>query len=227
MSSSLVKPNSFHNKCIKIVSKFVECHDPLRFELVDAAKGVFSLRNSNNVIIKKAQPRFYLLKVKKNTGLYLHVSVTLKAPFIRASLEKSHEFEGISIQFLQGTGKLFCRAEWDVKKNRDKLEHPQPHWHWGYDKVTIYSQGFEDNLAVVAQGYDFMQELAENDSTIPLIDFEDLHYAMAAKWTIQDSALEDFDIHRLYKWLENCITNVIDQYNYQVNKGSFESSKGW
>ncbi len=27
--------------------------------------------------------------------------------------------------------------------------------------------------------------------------------------------------------LKNCISNVIDQYNYQVNKGGFESSKNW
>lgn len=50
---------------------------------------------------------------------------------------------------------------------------------------------------------------------------------MAAKWTAQDSAIEEFTAQRLYNWLRNCISNVIDQYNYQVNKGGFESSKNW
>ena len=73
----------------------------------------------------------------------------------------------------------------------------------------------------------FLQEVVGFQSTLPSIDFEEMHYAMATKWTAQDSAIEDFTVQRLCNWLKNCIANVIDQYNYQVNKGGFLSSKTW
>ena len=172
-------------------------------------------------------PLFYLLKVKNSKGLYLHVDATIKAPERGASLERNHDFEGISLQFLQGTGNLFCRAEWDVKKKNDKLTHPQPHWLWGYvgkeEEFDLFNPTETD--AIPEGG--FLQEIVDNTSTLPNIDFEELHYAMAARWTVQDSAVEEFTVQRLQTWMKNCIKNVIDQYNYQVNKGGFVSSKEW
>lgn len=226
MSNSQIKPKDLFSNCITIVSKFVESHDPLQFELIDMTKGVYALRNSANAISMDDDPQFYILRVKNNKGLYLHVSVTAKAPYPGASVEKNHEFEGISVQFLQGTGRLFCRAEWDVKKKMDKLEHPQPHWHWGGEKVEK-PQTFVATANMDGQGGGFMEELSTDQPSLPSIDFQELHYAMAAKWAAQDIAMEEFTQQRLYNWLKNCISNVIDQYNYQVNKGSFESSKAW
>lgn len=228
MLSSQVKPKFFLDRCLSIVSKFVERLDPLTYEIVDDSKVLYSLCNTTTKITMDGHPHFYLLRVKNSKGLYLHVDVTIKAPERGASMERNHVFEGISVQFLHGTGKLFCRAEWDVKKKIDKLAHPQPHWHWGYEKGAEEPIGFvADDAAAVEQAWDFMQEAADNQQALPEIDFEELHYSMASKWVSQDAAIEDFAIPKLYNWLQNCIANVIDQYNYQVNKGSFVSSKQW
>lgn len=226
MSSSQVKPKSFLDRCITIISKFVERHDPLTYEIVNNSKVLYALCNANTKITMDGNPRFYLLKVKKSEGLYLHVDITIKAPERGASMKKDHEFKGISVQFLQGTGNLFCRAEWDVKQ-KDELKHPQPHWHWGYEHKREESMMFGGEFIEDVQEGGFMQEVPDVVSSLPNIDFEKMHYAMAAKWTSQDSTIEEFSPQYLYKWLHNCIANVIDQYNYQVNKGSFESSKNW
>lgn len=226
MARNQVKPNVLFKQLITIVSKYVESHDALIKELIDSDKGTYSLRNTEVPITMDGSPGFYLLKVKKTKGLFLHVSVTLKAPKRDASLDSIHDFEGISIQFLQGTGRLFCRAEWDVKKKKDKLEHPQPHWHWGGEKEEEKPQAFVPSATGAGQG-SFMEALSTDEPSLPAIDFKELHYAMAAKWAAQDIAIEEFTQQQLYNWLKNCIANVIDQYNYQVNKGSFESSKAW
>lgn len=227
MSSNLVKPKVFLKQCISVVSKYVENHDPVQYERIDFTKGLFSLRNVGRAITMDGHPRFYLLRVRNSEGLYLHVSVTLRPYVIGSSLESVHEFEGISVQFLQGTGNLFCRAEWDVKKKNEKLEHPQPHWHWGYEKMDKEPQLFELDDAGVGQADSFIQDIVKVEPVLPSIDFEELHYAMASKWATQDAAVETFSVPRLQTWIKNCITNVVDQYNYQVNKHRFESSKGW
>ena len=227
MPNRLVKPKSFLKQCTLIVSKYVECHDPLRFELVERSKGLYVLCNTNNKLVMEGDPSFFILQVKNSKGLYLHVSTTLKAPYIGASAESNHDFEGISIQFLQGTGKLFCRAEWDVKKNSDKLEHPQPHWHWGTLNLIEEPSDFDVNNINPVTGSNFLQEIVDTPSALPSIDFEELHYAMCAKWVLQDTAVEEFDERSLYNWLKYCIENVIDQYNYQANKSRFVSSKNW
>lgn len=227
MPSNQLKPKIFHSQCIGIISKYVECHDPLQFVLIDTVKGVYALRNTTTSFSIDGDPRFYLLLVKNSKSLYLHVSVTLKAPRKGASLETNHEFEGISVQFLQGTGRCFCRAEWDVKKTKEKLDHPQPHWHWGDEEESKETEKLETKITDEEQEGAFLQEIAEPQSKLPSIDFEELHYAMAAKWSTQDTAVEDFSIQRINTWLKNCITNVIDQYNYQINKRGFVSSKNW
>lgn len=228
MSNNLVKPKFLFSQCISIVSKYVECHDPLKFESINAIKGVFVLRNTTPSMYKVGDPHFYLLRIKNSENLYLHISTTLKVPYKGASIEVNHEFAGISVQFFHGVENLFCRAEWDVKKEKDKLEHPQPHWHWCFENKTKESPQFENDNDEALQNGDFLQEVEKiSEKKLPDINFGELHYAMAAKWTAQDSAIEEFTIQRLRNWLDNCIANVIDQYNYQVNKGSFISSKKW
>lgn len=227
MSSSQVKPKAFLNQCIEIVSKYVECHDPLMFEVIDDTKVLYALCNTQTRITMDGQPLFYLLQVKNSKGLYLHIDTTINTPERNASLEKYHYFEGFSIQFLQGTGKLFCRAEWDVKKKPEKLTHPQPHWHWGYEQGREEPVGFGESLVENQPEGGFMQEVADSTPSLPSVDFEELHYAMVSKWATHDVAVEEFEVRKFYTWLKNCITNVIDQYNYQVNKGGFVSSKKW
>lgn len=226
MPSNQVKPKDFLNQCIAIVCKYVECHDPLTFEVIDDTKVLYAICNTQTKISMDGQPLFYLLKVKNSKGLYLHIDTTIQAPERNASLEKYHVFEGVSIQFLQGTGRLFCRAEWDVKKKKEKLIHPQPHWHWGYEQGQEEPIKFGEDVEVQSEG-GFMQEVADSVPSLPSIDFEELHYAMISKWATQDVAVEDFSVQKVYTWLKNCITSVIDQYNYQVNKSGFESSKNW
>lgn len=227
MPSSQLKPKAFLDSCISIVSKFVECHDPLKYEVIDDSKVIYALCNTETKITMDGHPLFYLLQVKNSKGLYLHIDTTIKAPERGASLEINHLFEGISVQFLQGTGQLFCRAEWDVKKKQDKLAHPQPHWHWGYEQKCKESVKFGADNVEVVQEEGFIQKVVDVASFLPNINFEEMHYAMATKWAAQDDAIEEFSAQRLYNWLRNCIANIIDQYNYQVNKGGFESSKNW
>ena len=227
MSSSPVKPKVFLKNCIDIVSKYVECHDTLTYEVIDDSKVLYALCNTTKISMD-GQPQFYLLKVKNSKGLYLHIDITIKAPERNASLTKNHQFEGISLQFLQGTGRSFCRAEWDVKQKQDKLTHPQPHWHWGYIQGDDGTARFGKDNAELHPDSGFMQDEEVFAPSFPEIDFEKLHYAMSSKWaTHQDGAVEEFTAQKVYTWLKNCITNVIDQYNYQVNKGGFESSKRW
>ncbi len=228
-NSTQVKPSDLHKQCIKVVSKYVESHDALQFVLIDEEKGVFSLRNTKVPIVMDGKPLFYLLKVKNSKSLYIHISVTLQGQKIKASLNTNYEFKGISIQFFQGTGKPFCRAEWDVKKRKDKLEHPQPHWHWG--GYSTIEEKTEYNAFSVSEMNDkpFLDEISDVNLELPAVDFEKLHYAMAAKWISRgkSTSIEDFNLQHLYDWLELCIGNVIDQYNYQVNKGGFVSSSLW
>ena len=50
---------------------------------------------------------------------------------------------------------------------------------------------------------------------------------MEAKWVTVDTAVEDFTPQHFYDWMKRCIGSVIDQYNYQVNKGGFVTSRYW
>lgn len=227
MSNTQVKPADLHKQCIKIVSKYVESHDALQFVPINEGKGIFSLQNTNAPIVMDDKPLFYLLKVKNSKGLYIHISMTLKGANVKASLNSYYEFEGISIQFLHGTGQLLCRAEWDVKKKKDKLEHPQPHWHWGSESLPEEKMVFKETETNEVTGKSFLAEMSDVKPVLPAIDFKELHYAMAAKWVSQNSAVEYFTTQRLCEWMKWCISNVIDQYNYQVNKGSFKSSTLW
>ena len=223
MANNRIKPDALFKQVITIASKFVENHDALMKELIDRNKGVYALRNTEHPIIMDGVPRFYLMRVKNCNGLFIHISVTLKSPYNGAALNQNHEFEGISIQFLQGTNKLFCRAEWDVKKEKEKLEHPQPHWHWGYteEHKTDYFEAPETSAVP------FMEAEEQTVPSLPAIDFEKLHYAMAAKWVSQDTAVDEFTPKNLYDWMKRCIGCVIDQYNYQINKGRFVTSRWW
>ncbi len=223
MANNRIKPITLFKQVITIASKYVECHDVLKKELVDRDKGVYVLRNTAYPISMDGAPRFYLMQVKNCNALFIHISVTLKAPYNGAALDQNHVFEGASIQFLQGTKKLFCRAEWDVKKVNDKLEHPQPHWHWG-DAGENISNRFETSKKDTAL---FLEAEGLSESTLPTIDFEELHYAMEAKWVTVDTAVEDFTPQHFYDWMKRCIGSVIDQYNYQVNKGGFVTSRYW
>lgn len=237
MSNSLIKPNDIHKRCINIVSKYVDCHDGLKFELINKAKGVFALQNKGIPIAMEGNPLFYLVKVKNTKGLYAHLSVTMKAPKIGASFDTNYEFQGISLQFLQGTGLPFCRAEWDLKKKKDKLEHPQPHWHWGNSVVSIDTDteeteddgntGIKDFKELVNRQYSGFEGEPKVENTLPDVDFNEIHYAMMAKWATKDNAVEEFSFQKMYEWLKRCLINVIDQYNYQINKSSFISSRDW
>ena len=226
MGSNKIKPDTLFKQVISIASKFVESHDALTKELIDRNKCVYALRNTANPIFMDGVPKFYLMQVKNCYGLIIHISVTLKSPYPSAALDQIHEFEGISLQFLQGTKKLFCRAEWDVKKEKAKLEHPQPHWHWGYAKENN-SNSFDEAKIATAPFLEEEETESQPIPTLPAIDFEELHYAMAAKWVAQDTAVESFSPQHLYEWIKRCIGCVIDQYNYQVNKGSFVTSRWW
>ena len=211
MVNNQVKPNALFKQLITIASKYTESHDALMKELTDRDKGVFTLRNTDAPLRMDGRPGFYLIKVKGDNGLFLHISVTLKEPKAAASLDSNHDFEGISVQFFQGTGKLFCRAEWDVKKNKDKLEHPQPHWHWGYEKRNFEPKGFAESIALTVQDGGFLEQDFIEGPSLPSIDLEEMHYAMASKWVTKDCATEDFTVQRLCNWLKNYIENVIDQ----------------
>ena len=229
MAISLVKPKALFAQIIVIASKFVENHDILINELVDRNKGVYSFRNTIYPMIFDNRPGFYLLKVKNTRGLYLHISVTLKAPKDTPSLESNFAFEGISVQFFHGTGRLFCRAEWDVKRKKDRLEHPQPHWHWAGEQICEENKGSDTVEESGNEIASFTEEIANTGNTpeLPSVDFKELHYAMAAKWASQGDAVEEFTPQRLYEWLTRCVANVIDQYNYQVNKDTFVSAMDW
>ena len=226
MASNSIKPDAFFKQLLFVASKFVESHDALTKELVDRNKGVYALRNTEHPIIMDNTPLFYLLQVKNCNGLFIHVSVTLKAPYANAALNINHEFEGVSIQFLQGTNKLFCRAEWDVKKEKEKLEHPQPHWHWGYAEKEDHGRFAAPenvNVPFIEAGVEGLQEV----QALPTVDFKELHYAMTAKWITDDAFVEDFSPQHLYDWMKRCIGSVVDQYNYQVNKARFVTSRWW
>lgn len=223
MASNRLKPDAFFKQLLTIASKFVESHDALTKELVDRNKGVYALRNTEHPIIMENKPQFYLLQVKNCNGLFIHISVTLKAPYANAALDKNHEFEGVSIQFIQGTNKLFCRAEWDLKKEKEKLEHPQPHWHWGYGE----EKAPERFVAPINAAPPFIGEEGREIQALPAVDFKELHYAMTAKWIENDTIVEEFSPQHLYDWMKRCIGSVVDQYNYQVNKAGFVTSRWW
>lgn len=226
MASNKIKPDAFFKQLLAIASKFVESHDALTKELVDRNKGVYALRNTVHPIIMDNRPFFYLLQVKNCNGLFIHISVTLKAPYANAALDKNYEFDGVSIQFLCGTNKLFCRAEWDVKKEKEKLEHPQPHWHWGYSEEKEpdrFVASNNINVPFIEAGEEDLQKT----QNLPAVDFKELHYAMAAKWVANDEIVEDFSPQHLCDWMKRCICSVVDQYNYQVNKAGFVTSRWW
>ena len=236
MANNLVKPADLHKRIIQVVKKYVECQDELVFAYFSENKSKLALRNKERHFYKDDDENFFLCKVKKLRGLYLHIDITYKIPDTNASLsENTFKFEAISLQFWHGTGKAFCRADWDVKNV--KLVHPQPHWHWGEESDEDDTdnqqkeQAFVVNQPVDLQGGFYQEVSVEPDVVIeeklPSIDFERLHYAIAAKWAERDVCVEVFSDARLITWIKNIIPNVIDQYSYQVSKKNFVSSKDW
>lgn len=236
MANNLVKPADLHKRIIQVVKKYVECQDELVFDYFSNDRSKLALRNKARHFYKDDDENFFLCKVKELKGLYIHIGITYKIPDTKASLtDNTFKFESISLQFWHGTGKAFCRAEWDLKK--EKLEHPQPHWHWGEgDGVEEIESQQEKQMFVVNQPVDqqggFFLEVgvepeAVIDEKLPNINFEKLHYAIAAKWAERDACVEAFSDAKLITWIKNIIPNVIDQYSYQISKKSFASSKNW
>ena len=109
------------------------------------------------------------------------------------------------------------------EKRKGEVEHPQPHWHWGYTEEHK-SDHFEASETSVVP---FMETEEQIVPSLPVIDFEELHYAMAAKWVSHDTAVEEFKPQNLYDWMKRCIGCVLVQYNYQINKERFVTSHWW
>lgn len=236
MANNLLTPANLHKNIIQVVKKFVECQDELVFDYFSDDKSKLALKNKERHFCKDEDKNFFLCRVKNVHGLYLHIDISYKIPETKASLsENTFRFEGISIQFWHGTGKAFCRADWEEKK--DKLEHPQPHWHWGEESDNsdnnIHSgdEYFSVNQTVELGG-GFFQEVGimSNEAIVeklPDISFEKLHYAIGAKWTERDVSVEPFSETKLLTWIKNVIPNVIDEYSYQVNKKRFTTCRNW
>lgn len=236
MASNLVTPATLHKKIIGVVKKYVETESELVFDYFSESKSKLALKNKDRHYYRDGDEKFYLCKVKNLRGLYIHIDLTYKIPDPKASLEKNtFGFEGLSLQFLHGTGKFFCRADWEVKEKKDKLAHPQPHWHWGEgfedDDKSNAEQAIQLTPAIEQQG-GFYEEVGVEpvgvvEEQLPKVNFEALHYAMASKWTQRDEYSETFTEAGLVAWLQRAMQHVIDQYSYQVNKGRFESCKNW
>lgn len=234
MSSELVIPKILNKQCLDIMAKYLECHNPLEFTIIDENREIFVLRNNDNWLSLQDSPNFYLCKVTNSKGLYVHLCLTYKSPAPNADVNKTKfRIQGISLQFFYGKGRLFCRAEWDIKEKKDKLIHPQPHWHWGGFKIDDTANG-KDFINVISQSElqdetnIFLESIGKSNNTekdmlLPNINMKELHYAISSKWTKENTAVEDFTIQKMTTWLEYCLVNVVDQYNYQVNKKNFVS----
>lgn len=236
MANNLVTPAKLHKKIIQAISKYIECHDPLTFDYFNDNKSKLALRNENGLFHSADDGHFFLCKIKNIKSLYIHLDVTYKIPKVDASLENNtFKFEGVSLQFLHGRGRFFCRADWEVKDQKDKLDHPQPHWHWG-EETEEYDDSLNNETFTICeeedQRGDFYQEIGQrvdniDDENLPDVNFEALHYAIAAKWAGRDVAKEDFTEAKLVTCIKNTLINIIDQYQYQINKKSFKSCKDW
>ena len=210
-----IEPEKFNKQCTTILSKFVDAQDELVWERNGLNKVTFTCKNRKNPIISGG---LYLLCVT-GSSLLIHCDLTYIEPDRNASVERKFAFQGISRQFYHGADFCFCRAEWDVKDKPDKLEHPQPHWHWG-EKKGMSTKGTD----AAKEEFEFVIE--ENPMAIvrmPNINFSELHYAMSSKWMEKGEHILSFSFQNLTKWMENALVMVIDQYNYQVNKKGFVS----
>lgn len=211
-----IAPEKFNKQCASVLSKYVYAQDELIWERNGLEKVTFTCRNKINPISSYGS---YLLRVKSGNSLLVHCDLTYIEPDRGASVGRRFTFLGASLQFYYEADFCFCRAEWDVKDKPDKLEHPQPHWHWG---LKIGGGVVEFDTADVAP--EFMIE----DNPIagirkPGINFSELHYAMSSKWLDKGENSLSFSFQNLTKWMENALVMVIDQYNYQVSKRGFVS----
>lgn len=212
MGDRLIAPSRFNKQCVTVIAKYVESQDELIWERSGFSKVIFICKNKTNPIHGGAS---YLLCVAGSSNLFVHCDLTYTEPERNTSVERNFVFQGISLQFYYGANYCFCRAEWDLKDKPERLEHPQPHWHWGTNRdignVVDYESGFEltDNFS--------------DEGKMPEINFSELHYAMNVKWFEKGENNLDFSFQNLIKWLENTLVMVIDQYNYQVSKKGFVS----
>ncbi len=210
-----IEPDKFNKQCASVLSQFVDARNELVWNRNGIDKVTFTCLNKTNPIISNGT---YLLRVK-GSSMLIHCDLTYIAPDRNASVKRKFVFQGISLQFYHGAGFCFCRAEWDEKGQRDKLLHPQPHWHWGIKK----SVGNADGSLAANQ---FGLQIEDNSFGVvrkPDINFSELHYAMSSKWLDKGENILVFSFQNLTKWLENALIMVIDQYNYQVSKKGFVS----
>lgn len=212
---NLIEPKTFNNQCAVVLAKYVDSQDELVWERNGLDKVTFTCKNKATPIISNGS---FLLRLK-NSGLMLHCNLTYIEPDPKASVERKFDFQRISLQFYHGADFCFCRAEWDLKDKPEKLDHPQPHWHWGkkkgYGAVDAFTADEESVFEVDDNHVDRGRK--------PDINFSELHYAMSAKWLEKGENSLAFSFPNLTKWMENALIMVIDQYNYQVSKKSFIS----
>lgn len=213
-----IAPDIFNKRCLTVLAKYVETKTPLVWKRDGINKVTFTCVNQTNPF------NFYssdFLRVTGSSSLLLHCVLTYIEPDRNASLERKFTFQGISIQFYHGTDTCFCRAEWDVKDKSEKLEHPQPHWHWGvkHDSGLL-------GTAITDESTEFTIEDDPFDGDKkPNINLSELHYAMSSKWLEKGENSLSFSFQNLTKWMENALVMVIDQYNYQASKRGFISVK--
>lgn len=211
-----IAPEEFNKQCALVLAKYVDKHDELVWARNDSDKVSFTCKNKTNPIYRDGT---YLLRIKDNSSLLVHCHLTYVAPGHKASVKSDFIFQGISLQFYHGIDSCFCRAEWDVKDKPEKLEHPQPHWHWGAKNDGGYlDNDFADGQAAF--------EIYDNPFVgvrKPDINFSELHYAMCTNWLGKGENNLTFTFQNLTKWLENAMIMVVDQYNYQVSKKGFVS----
>ncbi len=213
-----IVPDKFNKQCAAVLAKYVVAQDSLVWNREGLDKVIFTCKNKTNPIYGEG---FYFLRVSGSGSLLLHCALTYIEPNRNASVERKFTFQGISLQFYHGVDTCFCRAEWDVKNKAEKLDHPQPHWHWGVKHIVDM---VDADITEEKSGFLIENDPFEEDGK-PNINFSELHYAMSSKWMGNGEDNLTFSFQNLIKWLENALVMVIDQYNYQANKKGFVSVK--
>jgi hypothetical protein len=215
----LVTPKKIAGFCANIFDKFCVKSNRLVIEN-DSPSDRFYLQGGKSAIAVGSNGQKIPVVLMMN-DIWLHFSIQYRR--VNLNKGKSHEIEGLTLQFYQENNDvktLLFRAEWD-NSDPNEFFHPQPHWHlhpeikYMIDGESFNAETFKDYAELVKNEDSFASEIlnAEKEEKSTLSSF---HFAMACLWysNITDKARVPLTEQNLLNWLTGCLENINLQIKY-------------
>ena len=216
----LVTPAKVVNFCTIIIKEYcITTNGSVVISSNDTNPDMYLLQGGTlNQAIGVHNQKIPIVLLKRN-GFWLHFSLafTRKNKFQACS----HRFNGISLQIFKENGNetaLLFRAEWD-NKERNKFEHPQPHWHFHpqieylINGRNFDSSSFDTYLSLIDEPSGFEEELLTSDHPKPN-NISSFHFAMLSQWQEKKPADIPLTEGNLINWLSGVMKSIDLQLEY-------------